>query len=451
MVPRAFLAQSLSILLLSKATDALVSNAEFSPQILSDLSGVCSDQQGRSETCEVELDVPSSCIEGDSSSSCPIVFFLHGAGGGNAGYARDSGVHSAGFIGVYPQGENGWNTGPKDTNQCAWDDYACTQDPDEGAFIAAIISEIRSQGGEGNIYVIGSSNGGALANRLAVNAGEDLPISGIVSIVTQLLESPDRSGPGVLNYNNPQALSGTGPKVSVLNLMGTADNLIRYEGGSSPVFGGEDAFQLLSALDSMEEWAAHNGCSTVPSTQDVTTSVGTRGVFYQYPNCEAGTLVEHYAIIGGGHDAGRTTIDGIDFSFDVAFDFINRLEGEEGGFPTIATTRPPIPTPTNPPSKHNDLCTDDPSWRGKHDDSHTCFFVSQNPLVRCNWEDSTGVKAHDACAISCDTCQNNTPIPTHAPTTSPNEDEPSCTNDHNWHRNCFIGVLCTIALIFSFC
>jgi len=104
MVLRAFLAQSLSILLLSKATDALVSNAEFSPQILSDLSGVCSDQQGRSETCEVELDVPSSCIEGDSSSSCPIVFFLHGAGGGNAGYARDSGVHSAGFIGVYPQG-----------------------------------------------------------------------------------------------------------------------------------------------------------------------------------------------------------------------------------------------------------------------------------------------------------------------------------------------------------
>ena len=85
-----------------------------------------------------------------------------------------------------------------------------------------------------------------------------------MTTVTQLLGSPDRSGPGPLNYNNPSALLNQGPKVSVLNFMGTGDGLIPYNGGSSPVFGGNNKFQLMSALDSMEAWASHNGCSLAP-------------------------------------------------------------------------------------------------------------------------------------------------------------------------------------------
>lgn len=91
--------------------------------------------------------------------------------------------------------------GPKDGNQCTWDDYACTSDPDEGAFIAMIIAELRNLGANGNIYLIGNSNGAALSHKLASNAGDDLPIKGIVTKVTQLLASPPRSGPGELNYN----------------------------------------------------------------------------------------------------------------------------------------------------------------------------------------------------------------------------------------------------------
>jgi hypothetical protein len=89
----------------------------------------------------------------------PLSSFSIGSGGTNDGFSRNSGVHDANMIGVYPQGEAGWNTGPKKSNNCHWSDYSCTTDPDEGDFIAHIISEIRSMGGTGNIYAKGNSNG----------------------------------------------------------------------------------------------------------------------------------------------------------------------------------------------------------------------------------------------------------------------------------------------------
>ena len=151
--------------------------------------------EGRSSDCEVELDVPEACVEG-GRSDCPIVFFLHGSGGTNDWFRKTSGVHEAQMIGVYPNGDcRGWNTGPKDCNLCEWDDFECTDDPNEGEFVAKTIAAVRSLGALGNVYVRGNSNGAALALRLAANAGDELPIAGIIATVTQLLASPERSGP----------------------------------------------------------------------------------------------------------------------------------------------------------------------------------------------------------------------------------------------------------------
>ncbi len=135
----------LFIAILSLAT-ALDSNEQEQPQSLTDV--ICA---GRPRTeCEVELDVPEACATDGvgEDPSCPIVFFFHGSGGTNNGFAKRSGVHSANMIGVYPNGERGWNTGPKSTNN--WSDFSCTSDPDEGDFIASIIEEIRLLGGTGN-------------------------------------------------------------------------------------------------------------------------------------------------------------------------------------------------------------------------------------------------------------------------------------------------------------
>merc|ERR1712038_282447 len=171
--------------------------------------------------CGVELDVPVECVLADQTSLCPIVFYLHGSGEGlqSKSFKRTSGVHDANFIGVYPQGEGpikdendekskdkgGWNTGPKKSNNCAWNEYDCTEDPNEGQFIADIIANLRNMGASGNVYVVGTSNGAANANKLAVNADETLPIKGIVTYVTQLTSTPEKAGPGPYNFNTPAA------------------------------------------------------------------------------------------------------------------------------------------------------------------------------------------------------------------------------------------------------
>merc|ERR1719277_2452564 len=374
----------------------LASNQKESPQSLEQGTSVC---EGRSSRCEVLLDVPQSCVT-SGTSTCPIVFFLHGAGGTNDWFGRTSGVHEAQMIGIYPQGEDGWNTGPKNGNACDWDDFSCTQDPDEGDFIARIIAEVRGRGAQGNIYVSGNSNGAALAHRVAANAGDDLPIKGIHATVTQLLASPPRSGPGVLNYNQPR--SGK-PKVSVLTILGDADRLIPYEGGSSGVFGGDTAFQLMPAMESNEVWAAHNGCSLQPqSTSGISSSMGTGATFYKYANCQEGTIVEHYNVHGGEHNAGGATLGGVS-SNDILFDFVRRCEA--GSSPSPAPSPGPSPTPSPGPSPTPgpgpSPCSDDPTWYGKFNAAHTCQYVAQDPARRCWFENANGVRASTACCAAC--------------------------------------------------
>jgi poly(3-hydroxybutyrate) depolymerase len=402
---------------------ALEGNAPEQTQSLTDV--ICG---GRPRIdCEVELDVPEACANGEMGAdpSCPIVFFLHGSGGTNNLFARTSGVHDAKMIGVYPQGEGGWNTGPKSSNHCHWSDYSCTTDPDEGDFISSIIDEVRSKGGSGNVYVYGNSNGAALAHRLASNGGTQLPIKGIIVSVTQLLSSPERSGPGFLNYNQPR--SGT-PPVSILSIMGDADPLIPYNGGSSSVFGGDEAFQLMPTMDSMASWASHNGCTGVYQTSQHSSNMGDGlATKYDYTDgCPAGIFVEHYAIHGGQHNAGGAEVDGA--KIDV-LGFVAKVE--RGGGST--------PPPPSPPTAG---CENDPSWSGKFNKAHTCDYVAENPANRCSFEDSKGMPASEACPGACDpSCGSppTTPSPvpnfpiTSSPVVAPPPPPPaSCENDSSW-------------------
>ena len=80
----------------------------------------------RSQKCNVLLDVPSVCA--GSTSTCPVIFCLHGHGGGN-GFAKkwcSPSVHTHGFVGVYPHGDDcggkpGWNDGMG--VRCKYDDF----------------------------------------------------------------------------------------------------------------------------------------------------------------------------------------------------------------------------------------------------------------------------------------------------------------------------------------
>mmetsp|Transcript_8154 Transcript_8154/g.17621 ORF Transcript_8154/g.17621 Transcript_8154/m.17621 type:complete len:576 (-) Transcript_8154:404-2131(-) len=409
-----------SLLSTTDTANALQSNPPQSPQLLSDTTDVCTAAQGRTSYCEVELDVPAACIDG-ASSNCPIVFFFHGKNANNNWYAATSDVHIHKVIGVYPQGENDqWNIYPGGSNVCTWDDYACTSDPDEGAFVASIIAELRALGAHGNVYAVGMSNGAGLAHRLAANAGSgDLPIKGIVTKVMPLYATPSRSGPGELNYNQPSA---NGPAVSVLNIMGTDDSLIPYNGG--PLV---NDFQLMSALGSMETWAAHNGCDIVPSTSTKVFSTNAdptgTATFYDYSGCPDGVIVEHYALVGAGHLFGAgAALDGVSIDFDVAYEFIGRVEAASQ---TISPSSSPVASPV--------VCKDDPTWHRSSNADQTCDSVALYPNWRCGWTGADGTTASEACKVACDTCPvapAPTPSPSNNPTKSPTKD-PVTSNPTN--------------------
>lgn len=299
--------------------------------------------------CEVQLDVPEACTpQAGQPSLCPVVFYLNGAGGNNRWTSRvrsrpDDGLHVEGYVGVYPLGDGGWNTGPKPTNQCAFDEYDCTTDPDETGFFADIITHLRERGAGGNVYVVGGSNGGALAHKLAANAGPELPIKGIVAKVSQLLKSPDRSGAGPLNYNRP-GIGARKQKVSVLSVTGGDDTLIPPGGGKSAAFLYDETFQLMPALTSMETWALHNGCAgatdPIESEHLWSDAHGNAGIArrYRYTGCEGGHLVEHYLVEDGGHSAGDVSIDGRSVDYALVHDFIKRVENRNSAAPTLSPT-----------------------------------------------------------------------------------------------------------------
>ncbi len=283
----------------------------------------------------------------------------------------------------------------------------------------------------GNIYASGNSNGAALAHRLAANGGTELPIKGIIVTVTQLLSSPLRSGPGTLNYNQPSSSRGN-PAVSILSIMGTADPLIPYSGGSSGVFGGDTSFQLMPALTSMSTWATHNGCSgTYTNTQFSSNQGDGTATKYDYSaGCPSGILVEHYAVNGGLHNAGGAQINGVKID---PLDFVARVEaGVTPGPPPgpNPSPSPPGPSPTPPVS-----CVNDATWRGKFNDAHTCDYVAQAPATRCAWVNSNNVSANIACVAACNSSCSTPPGPSPTPPTGPCSNDSAFTFPLDWVNN----------------
>lgn len=365
-------------------TFALEFNAFRSPQIL-DQAGLC---DSRGPTCEVQLDVPEACLNPDATSDCPIIIFLHDELVTHESFKFTSGVHKQRMIGVYPRSDcTGWNTKPLSCNLCSVENFNCETDPNEPLFFIKIIRELRVLDAKGNIYLSGNTNGGSLAHKLAVNAGPDLPISGIMTTAMQLLQSPIQSGPGPFNYNQP--IPGN-PPVSVLSIHGTDDRLIPYFGGFSIYFEDNNAFSLMSNSDSNLAWAAHNGCNLIPTKRSISSTLGSLANVYEYENCVEGVTVKHYEIVNGGHFAVAGKVDDTSLD-DLAYSFVRVNEGGGGTLmPTIS------PAPTAPFS-----CTNDPTWFFWNR-TFDCDFVGESPNTRCVLLGRDGRPAKRACPIYCD-------------------------------------------------
>lgn len=407
----------------------LASNPQGSPVDISDI--VCTDDR---TLCDVQYDVPAACA--GESSECPIVFFLHGSGGTNNNYAKGNTAHDHSYVGVYPQGDRktgggvknagppGWQTGPEATAHCDWSDPSCPDLLDEVAFFAEILATLRDRGAAGRVYCQGSSNGAAMCERLAVNADpETLPIAGIIAKASQLLATPPQSGPGESNYNNPAARTAAagaaGPPLSVLQIHGTADSVIPYEGGDAGVYGDDSAFSLMSVLESTAAWASHNGCAAGPAEASFRAE-GSPGIdsvtrmSWQCAEARAPVIVEAYALVGGGHGVSgnlaiasnpATTLSDIIASFiaKCECDHFGRCldDDDVGGDEDVGGGEP-------------EACADDSEWHGRMSETHSCEFVAAAQTERrCGWTGADGRVASDACRLTCGSC-----TATSTPTTS---------------------------------
>ena len=242
----------------------------------------------------VNLYVPSGY---DGQSSVPLVILLHGytwTGSQQENWMKFQPLaETRNFLYCYPDsfvdpvGDQFW-TG---TDAC------CDQwnaNIDDVGFLRAIIEEVGRQFAvdQKRIYLVGHSNGGYLAYRMACqNADLIAAIAGM-------------SGSTFLDTNS---CSPSEP-VNILQIHGTADQYQFYAGGANIIANGwlANLPPFPSAPQSVQTWAAYNGASgsvTDPApTMDLTTDVaGLDTVVTRYTNAPPGGAVELWTVVGGTH------------------------------------------------------------------------------------------------------------------------------------------------------
>jgi len=218
----------------------------------------------------------------EASNSLPLLIALHGRLGTGKKMIKQTGFNGIadreGFIVVYPEGfKRGWADGRGIT-------HADKQGVDDVAFIDKLIkvSQERFSIDSTRIYIAGHSNGGFMAQRLAIEHSHHFAAIAVVAAsLSESLESrcaPSRSMP-------------------ILFINGTADPVTPYEGGRQP--GGT---RVLSVEDTVKIWVCFNGCKEVPEVQEIRgLNNGTLVSVFTYGSCKNHSQVKLYKIDGGGH------------------------------------------------------------------------------------------------------------------------------------------------------
>lgn len=232
-----------------------------------------------------ELQVPAKA----SSAPLPLIILLHGHSASafvqNTVFPFSSVVDSHQFLYVLVDGL-------RDTqNRRFWNatDACCnfSQLPvDDVGFLRAVIADVEATHAVDSkrVFLVGHSNGGFMALRMACDASD--VVSAVVSVA------------GAAHFEFPPC---PGPAIPVLQIHGTADETIHYEGG---VTLGAVKGDYPSAAVTTLDYATRNGCAATRSPLDALDLVGdsnaetTREL---YDNCPSAAPVELWSIVGAGH------------------------------------------------------------------------------------------------------------------------------------------------------
>ena len=236
---------------------------------------------------ELPITVPA---EYSSEKPAPLIVLLHGYSSSGAmqdGYMGFSKLADQyGFLLVAPDG----NREPGGDERRFWNasDACCdffSTEVDDSAYVADIIKEVKAKFTVDNnrIYLVGHSNGGFMSYRAAYEHSNTIAAIASLAGASHIEE---RDAPA-----NP---------VHVLQIHGTADGTIAYEGS-----------HILqnyypSALETVQRWAAYNGCKAEGEARELRDLVSTLEgnesstvVFKQ--GCKAGGSAELWTIADGSH------------------------------------------------------------------------------------------------------------------------------------------------------
>ncbi len=226
----------------------------------------------------------------------PLLLYLHGLG--------SSGARSAELLGlaefatreralvVAPDGTRGpgghrfWNAHP------ACCDFA-GMGTDHVSMVSQLITELIGSGSvdPAEVYVIGFSNGGFMAHRLACELGRAIAGAGSIAGAAPGAELDCRA---------------EGP-TAILEVHGTADDVVSYDGGT--VFGESSTPTHGSARDTLLGWGRRLGCNSTPRDHpplDLVDALrGNETLVTSLGSCRFGS-VTLWTVSGGSHALGSS-------------------------------------------------------------------------------------------------------------------------------------------------
>jgi len=231
------------------------------------------------------LTVPAGYVAGDAR---PLVVVLAGYGELGPLTARWLGFEalqdSAGYFLAAPNGlrdshgYNAWHPGPIHASQ-SWD----------VEYLLAIVHELEARYSidPKRVFFVGHSQGAHMAHRMGCDGSTD--VAALMSLAGQVTMVPQYCAPA--------------RPVSALQIHGTADEVIGYEGD---VQSAQPDPSIPSAHQTVAVWARNDGCdggiALTGATLDLDSRLpGEETTVEAYAGCPPGVAVELWSIVDGSH------------------------------------------------------------------------------------------------------------------------------------------------------
>ena len=224
-------------------------------------------------------------LPNDTYDSVPLMIILHGLGETSASwYGVASYITNQGFVTVRP--ESGTFLSNSGTgNVKLWNAILDTARFDDVQFISDVIDYMLTNYDfidHDRIYVIGSSNGGYMAYRLACDLA--YRITSFTSVIGNMFLDDD--GFDCIDQDRD---------IPILHIHGTEDPINSYYPGGNGVDILDD--QYLTIIESIEFWSNYHQYDVM----EIDTILSDISIRYTYSSDSAISNFEHIKVVGGGH------------------------------------------------------------------------------------------------------------------------------------------------------